>query len=58
MEKRSDLMLSTLRGYIEAMGGKLNLMVEFPDQAPISLEGFGDTKEPPRKRTEEPASLA
>ena len=58
MEKRSDLMLSTLRGYIEAMGGKLNLMVEFPDRVPVSLEGFGDTEEPPRKRTEEPASLA
>ena len=50
MEKRSDLMLSTLRGYIEAMGGKLSLMVEFPDRAPVSLEGFGDTEETPCKR--------
>ena len=58
MEKRSDLMLSTLRSYVEAMGGKLSLVVEFPDQAPVSLEGFGDTEEPPRKRTEELASPA
>ena len=41
-EKRSDLMLSTLRSYVEAMGGKLCLTVEFPDRAPVSLVGFGD----------------
>lgn len=58
MEKRSDLMLSTLRSYVEAMGGKLSLMVEFPDQVPVSLEGLGDTEEPPRKRTDKHASLA
>ena len=53
-EKRSDLMLSTLRSYVEAMGGKLSLTVEFPDRAPVSLVGFGDfsdTEEQPRKRT-------
>ena len=56
MEKRSDLMLSTLRSYVEAMGGKLSLMVEFPDRAPVALEGLGDTEEPPRKRTGENTS--
>lgn len=44
MEKRSDLMLSTLRRYIEAMGGTLNLVVAFPDRPPVSLEGLGDTE--------------
>lgn len=58
MEKRSDLMLSTLRSYVEAMGGKLSLMVEFPDRTPVSLEGFGDTEEPRRKRPDEHASPA
>jgi transcriptional regulator with XRE-family HTH domain len=58
MEKRSDLMLSTLRSYVEAMGGKLSLMVEFPDRAPVSLEGLGDTEEPPRKRADERMSPA
>ena len=48
MEKRGDLMLSTLRGYVEAMGGTLSLTVAFPDRAPVSLEGFGDTEEPLR----------
>ncbi|MBC6427985.1 MAG: helix-turn-helix transcriptional regulator [Cellvibrionales bacterium] len=42
MEKRSDLLLSTLRSYVEAMGGKLNITVEFPDRMPVSIEGFGD----------------
>jgi transcriptional regulator with XRE-family HTH domain len=51
LEKRSDLMISTLRSYVEAMGGRLRLTVEFPDRAPVSLEGLGDTEEPrPRRR--------
>lgn len=32
LEKRSDLLLSTLRNYVEAMGGNLNLVAECPDQ--------------------------
>lgn len=46
LEKRSDLLLSTLRRYIEAMGGKLNLLVEFPNRPPVLLNGIGDTDEP------------
>ncbi|NQY35083.1 MAG: XRE family transcriptional regulator [Alteromonadaceae bacterium] len=42
LEKRSDMMLSTLRGYVEAMGGKLELTVRFPKHTPISLKGIGD----------------
>ncbi len=40
LEKRSDLLLSTLRSYIEAMGGSLSLIAEFPDREPISLSGL------------------
>nr|WP_272212326.1 XRE family transcriptional regulator [Marinicella sp. W31]MDC2878240.1 XRE family transcriptional regulator [Marinicella sp. W31] len=58
MEKRSDLMLSTVRSYVEAMGGKLSLMVEFPDHTPVTLEGLGDTEEPRRKRANERMSSA
>lgn len=50
LEKRSDLMLSTLRSYVEAMGGHLRLVVDFPDRPPVSLEGLGDTEESPRRR--------
>jgi hypothetical protein len=34
LEQRSDLLLSTLRGYIEAMGGELHLVASFPDRPP------------------------
>ena len=47
-----------LRGYVEAMSGKLSLIVEFPDRAPVSLEGFGDTEEPPGRRAGGDASRA
>lgn len=40
IEKRSDLLLSTLRSYIEAMGGKLRLIAEFPDRKPVTLPDF------------------
>ena len=42
MEKRSDLLISTLRGYIEGMGGTLKLVVEFPDHAPMQIAGIGE----------------
>jgi transcriptional regulator with XRE-family HTH domain len=31
LESRSDMLLSTLRGYVQAMGGSLRLIAEFPD---------------------------
>lgn len=40
IEKRSDLMLSTLRSYVEAMGGKLHLVAAFPDRPPVELQGL------------------
>jgi transcriptional regulator with XRE-family HTH domain len=42
LESNSDMLLSTLRSYVEAVGGKLNLVVELPDKQPIVLSGFGD----------------
>jgi DNA-directed RNA polymerase specialized sigma subunit len=42
LEKRSDLLLSTLRSYVEAMGGNLRIVAEFPDQPPVTLTGFSD----------------
>jgi len=49
-ERQSDLLLSTLASYVEAMGGNLKLMVEFPGKAPVALEGLGDTEEPRHRR--------
>lgn len=40
MEKRNDLMLSTLRSYVRAMGGELQLLVSFPGKEPVVIEGL------------------
>src|SRR5580704_17122926 len=42
LEKRSDLLLSTLRKTVRAMGGNLSLVAEFPDRAPVVLSGIAD----------------
>ncbi len=57
LEKRSDLLLSTLRKTVEAMGGSLSLVAEFPDRAPVVLSGIAeDDAEPkPRGRRRAPA---
>jgi len=48
MEKRSDLLISTLRRYVAAMGGSLSLVAEFPDRQPIILAGLAAMEaEPP-----------
>ncbi len=40
LEKRSDLLLSTLRKSVQALGGKLSLVAKFPDRAPVVLSGI------------------
>ncbi len=40
LEKRSDLMISTLRKYIEAKGGELNIVAQFPNRPPVEITGF------------------
>ena len=42
LEKRSNLLLSTLRKTVEAMGGTLSLVAEFPDRAPVVLSGIAE----------------
>ena len=52
LERRSDMYLSTLRSYIEAMGGQLEIRAVFPD-GEIMIEQFGDIgREGPGKRSE------
>lgn len=46
LEQRTDLLLSTLRSYVEALGGSLSLIAQFPDHAPVVLSGIaGDEVE-------------
>jgi transcriptional regulator with XRE-family HTH domain len=42
LEKRSDLLLSTLRSYVKAMGGELKLIAEFPDRPTVVLTGIAE----------------
>jgi transcriptional regulator with XRE-family HTH domain len=48
LEKRSDLLLSTLRKTVRAMGGDLRIIAEFPNRAPVLLAEFSKD-DPPRK---------
>jgi len=45
IEKRTDLYISTLRSYVEGVGGKLKLVVELPDRSPVVLSGLGENSE-------------
>src|SRR5215472_7314939 len=49
LEKRSDLLLSTLRKTVEAMGGNLSLIAEFPDRAPVVLSGIAEAGPEPKR---------
>ena len=42
MEQRADLLLSTLRRYVEAMGGEMKIVLSFPDRPPIVLDRLAD----------------
>ena len=41
-EQRSDMLLSTLQGYVHAMGGELDLIVTFPNRKPVKLKSLSE----------------
>jgi hypothetical protein len=41
IEKQTDLYLSTLRSYVEALGGKLDLVVKLPAHRPLRIRQLG-----------------
>lgn len=41
IEKQTDLYLSTLRSYVEALGGKLELVVRLPAHRPLRIRQLG-----------------
>ncbi len=41
LEKRTDMLLSTLRHYVESMGGKLELVAQFPNRPPVVIDHLG-----------------
>jgi transcriptional regulator with XRE-family HTH domain len=50
IERRSDLLISTLRDYVQAMGGQLSLVVEFPDRKTVILSGITDFAQDSKSR--------
>ena len=45
MERRTDVYLSSLRSYIEAAGGRLRIIAEFPD-GEVAITNFSSVGEP------------
>lgn len=55
LERRADMLLSTMSSYVEAMGGTLKLVAEFPDREPYAvrlaaLSPSSGSPQPPRPR--------
>src|ERR1700719_3557075 len=52
LEQRGDMLLSTLREYVAAIGGSVRLLVEFKGRPAIELKGLGtiDAGTPKRRR--------
>ena len=44
LERRADMYVSNLRAYIEAMGGRLSIVAEFP-QGSVVITNFSDAGE-------------
>jgi len=54
IEKQTDMYLSTLRSYVEAIGGKLELVVHLPSRPPLRLQQLGDVFPEPSDEPAEP----
>jgi DNA-binding XRE family transcriptional regulator len=47
IERRADMYLSTLRNYVHAMGGVLQIQAIFPDGGAVVIDRFGDYQDQP-----------
>jgi len=52
MERRTDMYVSNLRSYIEAMGGRLKIVAEFPE-GEVAITNFAQIEE-----TDDPQALS
>ena len=57
LENRSDLMLSTLRTYVKALGGELELVAKFLNRPPVILVGISEIEEPEENFSSVPPAL-
>lgn len=44
IESRADMLISTLRGYVKAVGGELSVQVKFPNRPPVELTSLSSGK--------------
>jgi transcriptional regulator with XRE-family HTH domain len=60
IEKQADMYLSTLRNYVEAIGGELDLVVRLPKRRALRLQHLGDVlkSEPELRRTSQRAPIS
>lgn len=42
IEKQTDMYLSTLRSYVEAIGGELDVIVRLPNRKPMKVKSLED----------------
>jgi transcriptional regulator with XRE-family HTH domain len=54
-ERRTDVMLSTLRKYVGALGGELDLVARFPNRAPVKIANLADIAPPDKARRQSKA---
>src|SRR5882724_11884242 len=47
IEQRADMYLSTLRNYVQAMGGVLQIQAVFPDGGAVVINRFGEYEDRP-----------
>lgn len=59
MERRADMLISTMNDYVEAMGGKLRLIAEFPNRRPYSVKlgELSDGASTPSRRRSRPRKV-
>ena len=59
LEKRGDMLISTLRQYVAALGGRVRLVVELEGQPPIELKNVGMKAAKPKvQRKTRPSAVA
>jgi DNA-binding XRE family transcriptional regulator len=58
IEKQTDMYLSTLRSYVEAVGGKLELTVTLPQRPALRIHHLGDDSGVPQKSARRPRGRA
>jgi|RifCSP13_1_1023834.scaffolds.fasta_scaffold316979_1 transcriptional regulator with XRE-family HTH domain len=50
IERRADILVSTLRRFIASMGGELDLVARFPDRPPVRIARLEDLDEERARR--------